>query len=89
MAVLVIARVPDSGAADRDQWRERNKALPQQHGFLFQGDGPAPGGWQVVSAWESRADFERYFDAHIRPYIPAEVPMAQPEIQELEATVTK
>jgi len=89
MAVLVTARVPDSSAEDRQQWRERNKVLPQQPAFLFQGDGPREGGWLIVSAWESRADFERFFETHVRPYLPAGMADFPPEIQELESTLTR
>lgn len=69
MAVLVVAKMP-GGATDADEWHERNKSLPEHQGFLFQADGPLGTGWQVLSAWESREDFERYFDAVVRPNIP-------------------
>lgn len=89
MAVLVIARVPDNGQQDRKQWQERNKALRQQPGFLFQGDGPRDGGWLVVSAWESKGDFDRYFEAQVRPNLPPGVEVTPPEIHNLESTITK
>jgi hypothetical protein len=89
MAVLVIAQVPDSGVEDRNQWRERNKVLKEQPGFLFQGDGPRDSGWLVVSAWESRKDFDRYFDTHVRPYLPEGVAVTPPDIHELESILTK
>ena len=70
MAVLVTARIPASGPDEAEVWHERNKSLPQQPGFIFQADGPASGGWQVISAWESRDDFQRYFDTVVRPSLP-------------------
>jgi hypothetical protein len=89
MAVLVVAHVPDTGEQDREVWRERNKVLAQQPGFLFQGDGPLDSAWQVVSAWESRKDFDRYFESHVLPYLPAGREITPPEIHELESIVTK
>jgi len=89
MAVLVIARVPDNGEEDRKLWRERNKVLPQQPGFLFQGDGPNNDGWLVVSAWQSRQDFDSYFRSHVQPYLPAGLEGPPPEIHELESAVTR
>ena len=89
MAVLVIARVPDSGQEDRALWRERNKVLTQQPGFLFQGDGPNSDGWLVVSAWQSRQDFDRYFQSHVQPYLPTGMDVPPPEIHELESAITR
>jgi len=30
-------------------------------------DGPAEGGWQVINAWETRADFERWSENEVKP----------------------
>ena len=89
MAVLVIARVPDNGEEDRKLWRERNKVLPQQPGFLFQGDGPNNDGWLVVSAWQSRQDFDCYFRSQVQPYLPSGLEAPPPEIHELESAVMR
>lgn len=89
MAVLVIATVPDTGAEDRVMWRERNKALPKQPGFLFQGDGPAAAGWLIASAWQSRADYEKFFATQVRPHLPPGADQARVEIHELESVVAR
>ncbi|MFN2452372.1 MAG: hypothetical protein ABR541_08465 [Candidatus Dormibacteria bacterium] len=87
MAVLVVARVNGS-AADAEQWRERNRGLPKQQGFLFMADGPTDEGWRVLSAWESRGDFEKYFDAAVKPNLPPGVDgMATTEFHELASVV--
>jgi heme-degrading monooxygenase HmoA len=90
MAVLVTARIPNQSEKEAAVWHERNRALPSQPGFIFQGDGPVDGGWQIVSAWRSREDFERYFEEMVKANIPngSEQPAGAMTIEELASVVT-
>jgi hypothetical protein len=90
MAVLVTAHVPNQSEKEAGVWHERNRALPSRPGFIFQCDGPVDGGWQIISAWRSREDFERYFEEMVKPNIPngSEQPAGTMTIQELASVVT-
>ncbi|MDQ6747212.1 MAG: YdbC family protein [Candidatus Dormibacteraeota bacterium] len=90
MAILVTVKLPNQTAADAETWRERNKTLPQQPGFIFQGDGPTEGGWQITSAWESRETFESFMSSQVRPNLkPGEEDQGDMQVSELAGVTTR
>jgi hypothetical protein len=70
MAVVVITEIPGATPGDEEQWASRAERIRRQPGFVFQADGAVAGGWRVISVWESREDFHRFYDAEIRPNLP-------------------
>jgi hypothetical protein len=75
MAVLVTSDL--LGVTDLED-RERApmmKLLRKQKGLMLHADGPSDCGWRAISIWESREDFERFFDAAIRPNLPPGAPV--------------
>ena len=64
--------------------------LKQSPGFISHANGPRQGGgWQVVELWESKEDFERWYEASVRPNLPpgVEVEIEHYEIETLLTTV--
>ena len=78
MAVLAIVDIPaDRGGAETDaeQWAARNaRELPEARGFVVHADGPTETGWRLVQVWESEDDLQRFFDEHVKPYLPPNAP---------------
>jgi hypothetical protein len=78
MAILAIVEIPaDRGgaAADAQQWAARNeRELPAAPGFVVHADGPTETGWRLVQVWESEEDLQRFFDEHVKPYLPPNAP---------------
>ena len=74
MAVLVISELPGVSDVGPEQWAPMMTRLRAQPGLLVHADGPTERGWRVVSIWDSREDFERFFDSAIKPNLPLGTP---------------
>lgn len=74
MAILVISELPGVSDVGPEQWTPMMTRLRGQPGLLVHADGPIDGGWRVVSIWDSREDFDRFFDSAIRPNLPPGAP---------------
>lgn len=74
MAVLVISELPGVSDVGPEQWAPMINRLLGQRGLLLHADGPTEQGWRVVSIWDSREDFQRFFDSAIRPNLPLGAP---------------
>lgn len=74
MAVLVISELSGVSDLGSEQWAPMMTRLRGQPGLLVHADGPTDLGWRVVSIWDSKADFERFFDSAIRPNLPQGAP---------------
>jgi hypothetical protein len=60
-------------------------ALRDAKGFVFHADGPVPGGWRVTEVWESRSDFESWFEGSVKPAFPESGPLPSITFDELNA----
>jgi hypothetical protein len=58
--------------------------VKKQPGFLMHVAYPSHGGWSVGEVWESRAQYEKWFDDYVKPNVPAEI---QQEVIELHAVI--
>jgi hypothetical protein len=68
MAVIVTAEIPGgSQQEDETLMQEVGLAAGPPQGFIFRAGGPIPGGWKVVSGWQSREDFEHFYRDKIQP----------------------
>jgi len=74
MAVVVMTEIPGATPGDEERWASRAERIRRQPGFVFQADGAVAGGWRVISVWDSREDFQRFYDAEIRPNLPSGSP---------------
>ena len=85
MAVLVRMAVSGLDEATYDQVSAHlTPLMKHQSGFTMHVAYPTPDGFYVGEIWESRAQFETWFNENVKPNVPAEI---QPEIIELHAVV--
>jgi heme-degrading monooxygenase HmoA len=85
MAVLVRMTVAGMDAATYDQ--VSTQLLPlvkKQPGFIMHVAYPSPGGFTVGEIWESQGQYETWFNANVKPNVPAEI---QQEVIELHGVV--
>jgi heme-degrading monooxygenase HmoA len=85
MAVLVRALATGGSVQEAERFKSLlHEKLKQAPGFIFHADGPVDGGWQIVDVWESREDFQRWFDTEVKPNLrEGQSSAAPPEISEL------
>ena len=68
MAILVTADIPGgTEQQDLDMTREMNLSANPPKGFICKAGGAIPGGWRIISLWESREAFEQFFRERIQP----------------------
>jgi antibiotic biosynthesis monooxygenase (ABM) superfamily enzyme len=85
MTVLVRMTVAGMDEATYDQVSAELVALVRkQPGFIMHVAYPSPGGYSVGEIWESRGQYETWFNANVKPNVPAEI---QQEVIELHAVV--
>jgi hypothetical protein len=61
-------------AAAHDQVSAQLVALVKtQPGFMMHVAYPSPGGFSVGEVWESRAQYDTWFNKHVKPNLPAEI----------------
>ena len=87
MPILVIGRQPNGTPEQAAMFRQAlGEKMLEAPGFIFHSDGPVDtGGYQIVDAWESRADFQRWFDTEVAPLMPPDAQaQTPPQIFELE-----
>jgi heme-degrading monooxygenase HmoA len=70
MAVLMTALIPGATQEMIDGMEPVLADIPRQKGFVIHTNGPVPDGWRVVEVWDSRADFEAWFEAYVKPAFP-------------------
>jgi hypothetical protein len=71
MATLMTAEVPGMTQEMVDgmtaQLTDQMKAAP---GFVFHANGPVDGGWNVTEVWESRENWDSWYEGTIKPNLP-------------------
>jgi heme-degrading monooxygenase HmoA len=88
MAVLMTAHIPGATQEMIDGMSPILENLRGQKGFVVHANGPAPGGWRVTEVWDSQADFEAWFEAHVKPAFSEGGPMPSITFDELNEVVT-
>jgi heme-degrading monooxygenase HmoA len=84
-AVLVRMTAAGMDEATYDQVSSQLvPAIKQQAGFIMHVAHPTPDGFYVGEIWESRDQFETWFNQSVKPNVPAEI---QPQVTELHAVV--
>jgi len=74
MAVVVVTEILGAAPGDDERWAFLADRIRRQPGFVLQADGAIAGGWRVISVWDSREDFKRFYDAEIRRNLPLGAP---------------
>lgn len=68
---MAIVATVDATGFTAEQFRsisqQAGTATQLAAGNLFRAAGPIPGGWRVISAWESLEGFQTYMRERIRP----------------------
>jgi heme-degrading monooxygenase HmoA len=86
MAVLVNISAVGMDTSNYDEISERLTALlKQQPGFMGHVAYKTPDGMGVGELWESRAQFQKWFDENVRPNVPVEL---KEEVIELHNVIT-
>jgi hypothetical protein len=84
MAVLVRMTAAGMDSATYDQASSQLSSLvKKQPGFMMHVAYPSPGGFSVGEVWESRGQFETWFDENVKPNVPG----VEHEVIELHAVV--
>jgi heme-degrading monooxygenase HmoA len=84
MAVLVSMTAAGMDAATYDQVSTQLADLvKKQPGFMMHVAYPSPGGFSVGEVWESRGQFEAWFNQNVKPNVPS----IQHEVIDLHAVV--
>ena len=88
MAVLMTADIFGGTQEMIDGMSPLLELLPNQKGFVVHANGPVPEGWRVTEVWDSQADFEAWFEAHVKPAFPEEGPLPSITFDPLNEVVT-
>jgi len=88
MAVLMTAHIPGATKEMMDGMRPLLGPIRSAKGFIVHANGPVPGGWRVTEMWESQADFEKWFEASVKPAFAAGGPMPSITFDPLNEVVT-
>jgi heme-degrading monooxygenase HmoA len=85
MAVLVRMTFAgmDAGAYDQVS-TQLAPVVKKQPGFIMHVAYPSPGGFTVGEIWESRGQYETWFNENVKPNVPAEI---QQEVIELHGVI--
>jgi heme-degrading monooxygenase HmoA len=90
VAVLITVTQPGGSPQEAERFRALlHETIRTAPGFIFHVDGPLEGGWQIVNAWESRTDFERWFHSHVKPNLRGDQALAVPTISDLAHVVLR
>ena len=90
MAVVVIGEIP-GGTAEQDEAMMKELGLEGNPapGVLMRLAGPIPGGWRIVSIWESEDAFQNFRRDRLLPLLAKRGgPMPQVQIWPMQSVLT-
>ena len=88
MAVLMTAQILGATQEMIDGMKPLLDKIREQKGFVIHTNGQVPDGWRVVEVWDSRADFESWFETYVKPAFPEDAPAPVIAFDELNEVVT-
>lgn len=88
MAVLMTAYVPGGTKEMMDGMRPVLDPIRTTKGFKFHANGPVSGGWRVTEVWDSRGDFEAWYEGNVKPAFPEGATMPEIAFDEINEVVT-
>ncbi len=84
MAILVMAHDPNGSPKEAARWEslvgDKVRSAP---GFIFHATYAVDGGYQIVNSWETREDFQNFYEKEIKPNMRGDAPGSPPQIFEL------
>lgn len=86
MAILVMAHDPNGSPEEAKRWEALlGDKVRNAPGFIFHATYAIEDGYQIVNSWESREDFQNFFEKEIKPNMPGGEPSGRPpQIFDLE-----
>jgi quinol monooxygenase YgiN len=89
MAVLMTAQLPGGTKEMLDGMTSQLEGpMRSAQGFVLHANGSAPGGWRVTEVWESQADFEAWFESHVKSLFPEGAPAPSITFDQLNNVIT-
>ncbi len=90
MAIVYTAETPGMTEQQAQSMLEQvGQRLRQAKGFIAHASGPTQAGYRVVEVWQSRENFQRWFDQAIKPGLQAAgVPEPRQEFFEAPLVLT-
>ena len=88
MAVLMTAYIPGATQEMIDGMRPLLDPIRTTKGFTIHANGLVSGGWRVTEVWDSQADFEAWFESHVKAAFPEGGPLPEITFDELNEVVT-
>jgi heme-degrading monooxygenase HmoA len=86
MPVIVTTHIPALPPEAYDETARRLAgALRASEGFIAHAASADAAGLTVVELWEAEASWRRFFDAHVRPGLPGDLP--EPTVAELRNAI--
>jgi heme-degrading monooxygenase HmoA len=88
MPVIVTTRLQGMPPQAYDETATHlTDALRAADGFIAHAATADGGGVTVTELWDDEADWQRFFDAHVKPHVPAELP--PPAVVELRNAIVR
>jgi len=68
MAILVLAHDPNGSPEEAARWESLlGDKVRNAPGFIFHATYAADGGYQIVNSWETREDFQNFYENEVKP----------------------
>lgn len=85
MAIVMMTEVPGADAEFAEGMRRAGvvEALRTMQGFRGHWSGATNTGYRVIELWDSREDYQAWYDGNIAPNLPAGMEPTPPEIFDL------
>ena len=87
MSLLMTAHIPGGTQEMIDGMRPLLDRIRFQKGFVVHANGRVSDGWRVTEVWDSRADFEAWFESNVKPAFAEGGPMPSITFDELNDVV--
>lgn len=89
MAVVMVTEVPGADAGMVEGMRQAGvvEAMEAAPGFGGHWSGATGSGYRVIELWDSREDWQAWYDSHIVPNLPPGAEPNEPEFFELNLEV--
>ena len=88
MSGLMTAYIPGGTQEMIDGLRPLLDPMRTTKGFHIHANGQVAGGWRVTEVWDSKGDFDAWFESTVKPAFPEGAPAPEISIDELNEVVT-
>jgi len=90
MAIVVMQEVPGADAAFADGMRQAGvvEELQAAKGFRGHWSGATGSAYRVIELWDSREEYQAWYDGHIAPKLPPGAEVTEPQFFDLHFEIT-